>query len=54
MCNFYMMYWVDGDQLLSDDVCTSAGPPTYYFRNDRVCHVIYLFNIFSSLNLFRI
>jgi uncharacterized membrane protein (DUF106 family) len=37
MCNFYMMYWVDGDQLLHDDVCTSPGPPQYYFRHDSVC-----------------
>lgn len=36
MCNFYMMYWVDGDQLLNDDVCTSSGPPHYYFGNDPV------------------
>ena len=36
MCNFYMMYWVDGDQLLNDDVCISRGPPEYYFRRDRV------------------
>jgi len=35
MCNFYMMYWVDGDRLLEDDVCTSAGPPSYYFAHDR-------------------
>lgn len=34
MCNFYMMYWVDGDQLLNEDVCTSLGPPHYYFGND--------------------
>lgn len=39
MCNFYMMYWVDGDQLLNDDVCTSPGPPTYYFRRDRYLNV---------------
>jgi peptidylglycine monooxygenase len=35
MCNFYMMYWVDGDQLLDDSVCLSAGPPYYYFQSDR-------------------
>jgi len=39
MCNFYMMYWVDGDQLLNDDVCTSPGPPQYYFRHDRHLNV---------------
>jgi peptidylglycine monooxygenase len=37
MCNFYMMYWVDGDQLLDDSVCQSPGPPYYYFRRNRVC-----------------
>ncbi len=36
MCNFYMMYWVDGDQLLQDDVCSSPGPPNYYFGYDQV------------------
>jgi peptidylglycine monooxygenase len=35
MCNFYMMYWVDGERLLEDDVCNSAGPPEYYFGRDR-------------------
>jgi len=39
MCNFYMMYWVDGDRLLNDDVCTSSGPPSYYFRRDRRLNV---------------
>jgi len=36
MCNFYMMYWVDGDQLLDEPICRSAGPPYYYFQHDRV------------------
>ncbi|CAF1189147.1 unnamed protein product [Adineta steineri] len=39
MCNFYMMYWVDGDQLLDDQVCVSPGPPNYYFRRDRALNV---------------
>lgn len=34
MCNFYIMYWVDGDNLLKEDVCSSAGPPRYYFGSD--------------------
>jgi peptidylglycine monooxygenase len=42
MCNFYMMYWVDGDQLLENDVCASPGPPNYYFGHDQV----YLFILF--------
>ena len=39
MCNFYMMYWVDGDELLHDDVCTSPGPPSYYFGYDENLNV---------------
>ncbi|CAF3136690.1 unnamed protein product [Rotaria socialis] len=39
MCNFYMMYWVDGDQLLQNDVCSSSGPPRYYFGHDRDLNV---------------
>lgn len=31
MCNFYMMYWVDGDNTLSDNTCISPGPPEYYW-----------------------
>lgn len=34
MCNFYLMYWVEGDRLIRDGFCRSAGPPEYYFRND--------------------
>lgn len=40
MCNFYIMYWVDGDNLLKEDVCSSAGPPRYYFGSDPVCSVL--------------
>jgi len=36
MCNFYMMYWVEGDKLLEDSVCNSAGPLNYYFAYDQV------------------
>jgi len=39
MCNFYMMYWVDGDQLLEDNVCASPGPPNYYFAEDQNLNV---------------
>jgi len=34
-----MMYWVDGDELLDEAVCTSPGPPHYYFRRDRHLNV---------------
>jgi peptidylglycine monooxygenase len=55
MCNFYMMYWVDGDKLLNEDVCTSPGPPKYYFRHDRVClFFLFFFNIdFLSFSAFE-
>jgi len=29
MCNFYIMYYVDGDQPLSDNYCFTAGPPSW-------------------------
>jgi len=29
MCNFYMMYWVDGQDKLSNERCFSLGPPVY-------------------------
>jgi len=51
MCNFYMMYWVEGDELLHDSVCTSPGPPHYYFRHDRVGGFI-LIVCFSLIVLF--
>jgi hypothetical protein len=34
MCNFYMMYWVNGDQVLADNTCYSPGPPQYYWGSD--------------------
>jgi len=29
MCNFYMMYWVDGHKKLETERCFSLGPPVY-------------------------
>ena len=29
MCNFYMMYWVDGEEKLYNERCGSLGPPVY-------------------------
>ena len=29
MCNFYMMYWVDGQEKLNNERCLSLGPPVY-------------------------
>ncbi|CAN7939868.1 unnamed protein product, partial [Ixodes hexagonus] len=34
MCNFYIMYYVEGDSLLQDDMCFSGGPPYYYWSTD--------------------
>ena len=34
MCNFYMMYYVDGDKALSDKYCFSSGPNVYYWDRD--------------------
>ena len=29
MCNFYTMFYVDGNKLPDDDVCYTAGPPQF-------------------------
>ena len=34
MCNFYMMYYVNGDRILQKKYCFSAGPPFYYWTSD--------------------
>ncbi|TKR93631.1 hypothetical protein L596_008047 [Steinernema carpocapsae] len=34
MCNFYLMYWVDGDRTLRDNTCFSPGAPNYYWGQD--------------------
>ncbi|KRZ69594.1 putative peptidylglycine alpha-hydroxylating monooxygenase Y71G12B.4 [Trichinella papuae] len=31
MCNFYIMYYVRNGSILKDNICTSAGPPFYYW-----------------------
>ncbi|CAG0920277.1 unnamed protein product [Notodromas monacha] len=31
MCNFYMMYWVDGGNPLEQKYCQTAGPPLFYW-----------------------
>ncbi|XP_064475097.1 peptidylglycine alpha-hydroxylating monooxygenase-like [Ornithodoros turicata] len=35
MCNFYIMYYVDGDKIPSGNTCFSSGPPLYYWNADR-------------------
>ena len=34
MCNFYMMYYVNGDRILQKKYCFSPGPPYYYWTSD--------------------
>ncbi|XP_076350248.1 peptidylglycine alpha-hydroxylating monooxygenase-like [Tachypleus tridentatus] len=34
MCNFYIMYYVNGDRILTDKYCFTAGPPVYRWRYD--------------------
>ena len=29
MCNFYVMYWVDGDELPTNAYCFTDGPPRW-------------------------
>lgn len=36
MCNFYMMYYVDGDKVLDKKYCFSLGPPSYHWQYDRL------------------
>lgn len=31
MCNFYVMYWVDGREPLNQKYCFTMGPPFYYW-----------------------
>jgi peptidylglycine monooxygenase len=31
MCNFYLMYWMNGERNLKQKSCTSVGPPIYYW-----------------------
>ncbi|XP_015915160.1 peptidylglycine alpha-hydroxylating monooxygenase [Parasteatoda tepidariorum] len=34
MCNFYMMYYVDGDKPMEEKYCFTSGPPVYYWSRD--------------------
>lgn len=34
MCNFYMMYYVNGDTILDDGTCFSPGPPEYHWSTE--------------------
>ena len=35
MCNLYIMYWVEGDNLLDSKMCWAAGPPAAYWSDFR-------------------
>ncbi|XP_066903999.1 peptidylglycine alpha-hydroxylating monooxygenase isoform X1 [Halyomorpha halys] len=34
MCNFYILYWTEGDSLLTNKYCFTEGPPYYYWKQD--------------------
>jgi peptidylglycine monooxygenase len=36
MCNFYMMYYVKGDHILTSQTCFTMGPPYYHLDDFRV------------------
>jgi peptidylglycine monooxygenase len=40
MCNFYLMYWTDGDKTLSDNTCLSPGAPNYYWGSEALLNNI--------------
>lgn len=33
MCNFYLMYYVDGGEPLEQKFCFGSGPPEYYWNS---------------------
>ena len=33
MCNFYVMYWVEGNDLVEDSYCFTDGPPSWSWEN---------------------
>lgn len=33
MCNFYIMYYVKGDQILNSNLCATNGPPFWSFAS---------------------
>ena len=39
MCNFYIMYYVDGPKIMSEEYCFSAGPPHWYWSNMKTIRV---------------
>lgn len=39
MCNFYLMYYVEIGEPLSQKFCFSTGPSTYYWENDELNNI---------------
>ena len=35
MCNFYLMYWVEGNQIPSEMYCFTPGPPLYSWAGSK-------------------
>lgn len=33
MCNFYIMYWIEGSDLPEEKYCFTPGPPTWSWDN---------------------
>lgn len=38
MCNFYLMYWVAGDEIMDNNYCVSPGPPSWYWSDVHAIH----------------
>ncbi|XP_011502723.1 PREDICTED: peptidylglycine alpha-hydroxylating monooxygenase isoform X2 [Ceratosolen solmsi marchali] len=39
MCNFYLMYYVENEEPLSNKFCFSSGPPKYYWHIDGLINI---------------
>lgn len=39
MCNFYLMYWVEGTEPLDLKYCFTSGPPSYHWENSHMNHI---------------
>jgi peptidylglycine monooxygenase len=39
MCNFYIMYYTSGKNLVKNPVCFTNGPPNWYFEDFRVWEI---------------
>lgn len=39
MCNFYLMYYVENGEPLSNKFCFTRGPPYYYWESDNLVNI---------------